>query len=75
MAEEKFRFQVTVITKTWEDPADRDKGINVQTQYDYVHDRKEAEAIIKRLVDAVPDAIQAIGFYTKINVVHQYLEA
>lgn len=72
--EEKLRFQITVVTKTWVNVDDHDEGLNVNTQYSYAPSVKEAEVVIKQLIRAVPDAVQALGFYTKINMVEQWID-
>lgn len=67
----KLRYQVQIITKRWVDPNNREAGINVNTQYDFAADEEEAKLMIKRADADANDALQVLGFYTKITMVVQ----
>ncbi len=62
-----------MIVKTWTNPDDHDQGLDVSTHYDYAYDKAEAEALIKRMSRMIPEAVQVLGFYTKVTMVEQRL--
>jgi hypothetical protein len=70
---QKLKYQVTLIVKTWTDPNDHNQGLDVSTHHDYAYDEQEAVALIKRMSRMIPDAVQVLGFHTKITMVEQIL--
>jgi hypothetical protein len=73
VAAPRLKYQITLIVKTWTDPDDHDQGLEVATHHDYAYTAEEAVVLIKRMARQIPDAVQVLGFYTKVTMVEQFL--